>query len=93
MTARSLIGRIVQQEDINFFLTNRIPRRRLTQLMGWVSRIEQPWLCAAGIFLWRLFSDLDLSEAAGCAFQEPARLFHPATEGRGASHRRRSRHV
>jgi phosphatidylserine decarboxylase len=63
MTARSLIDRIVQQEDINFFLTNRIPRRRLTQLMGWLSRIEQPWLCAVGIFLWRLFSDLDLGEA------------------------------
>jgi len=63
MTARSLIDRIVQQEDINFFLTNRIPRRRLTQLMGCLSRIEQPWLCAAGIFLWRLFSDLDLGEA------------------------------
>jgi phosphatidylserine decarboxylase len=63
MTARSLIDRIVQHEDINFFLTNRIPRRRLTQLMGWLSRIEQPWLCAAGISLWRLFGDLDLGEA------------------------------
>jgi phosphatidylserine decarboxylase len=63
MTARSLIDRIVQQEDINFFLTNRVPRRRLTQFMGFLSRIEQPWLCAVGIFLWRLFSDLDLGEA------------------------------
>jgi hypothetical protein len=26
MTAKSLIARIVQQEDINFLLTNRIPR-------------------------------------------------------------------
>ena len=69
MTARSLIDRIVQQEDINFFLTNRIPRRRLTQLMGWLSRIEQPWLCAAGIFLWRLFSDLDLGEAEETRFK------------------------
>jgi phosphatidylserine decarboxylase len=69
MNARSLIDRIVHQEGINFFLTNRIPRRRLTQLMGWVSRIEQPWLCAAGIFLWRLFSDLDLGEAADAHFK------------------------
>jgi phosphatidylserine decarboxylase len=69
MTARSLIDRIVQQEDINFLLTNRIPRRRLTQLMGWLSRIEQPWLCAAGIFLWRLFSDLDLGEAEEMRFK------------------------
>jgi phosphatidylserine decarboxylase len=69
MTARSLIDRIVQQEDINFFLTNRIPRRRLTQLMGWLSRIEQPWLCAVGICLWRLFSDLDLGEAEETHFK------------------------
>ena len=69
MTARSLIDRIVQQEDINFFLTNRIPRRRLTQFMGWLSRIEQPWLCAAGIFLWRLFTDLDLGEAKETRFK------------------------
>jgi phosphatidylserine decarboxylase len=63
MTARSLIDRIAQQEDINFLLTNRVPRRWLTQLMGRVSRIERPWVCRIGIFLWRLFTDLDLSEA------------------------------
>jgi phosphatidylserine decarboxylase len=63
MTARSLIDRIVQQEDVNFLLTNRIPRRWLTQVMGWVSRIENPLVCRVGIFLWRLFTDLDLSEA------------------------------
>ncbi len=69
MTARSLIGRIVQQEDVNFLLTNRIPRRWLTQFMGWLSRIESPWLCAACISLWRVFSDLDLSEAKQTRFK------------------------
>ena len=68
MTARSLIERIVQQEDINFLLTNRIPRRRLTLLMGWLSRIEQPWFCAACVHIWRLFSDLDLSDAKKTRF-------------------------
>src|ERR1700736_6642762 len=69
MTAKSLIARIVQQEDINFLLTNRIPRRLLTQLMGWLSRIEQPLVCGASIALWRLFSDLDLSEAKKTRFK------------------------
>jgi phosphatidylserine decarboxylase len=69
MTARSLIERIVRQEDINFLLTNRIPRRWLTLLMGWLSRIEQPWLCAAGIAVWRVFSDLDLSDAKQARFR------------------------
>ena len=69
MTARSLIARIVQQEDINFLLTNRIPRRLLTQLMGWLSRIEHPWVCGPSIALWRLFSGLDLSEAKQTHFK------------------------
>ncbi|MEP6883444.1 MAG: archaetidylserine decarboxylase [Gammaproteobacteria bacterium] len=63
MTAKSLIARLVQQEDLNFLLTNRIPRSLLTRLMGRLSRVEQPWVCKACIALWRLFSDLDLGEA------------------------------
>jgi len=61
--------RVLQQEDINFLLTNRIPRRWLTQLMGRLSRIERPWFCAAAIAVWRLFSDLDLSEAKADRFK------------------------
>jgi phosphatidylserine decarboxylase len=63
MTARAGMMRILQQEDINFLLTNRLPRRWLTLLVGRLSRIEHPWFCAAAIAVWRLFSDLDLSEA------------------------------
>jgi phosphatidylserine decarboxylase len=68
MTARSLIDRITQQEDINFLLTNRIPRRWLTLFMGRLSRVENRWVCAVCIGLWRLFSDLDLSEAKQSRF-------------------------
>jgi phosphatidylserine decarboxylase len=63
MNAGSLIKRLAQQEDVNFLLTNRIPRRLLTRCMGWLSRIENPWLCKAGMGLWQRFADLDLSEA------------------------------
>src|ERR1700719_4244211 len=69
MTAKALIARIVQQEDINFLLTNRMPRRLLTQFMGWLSRIEQPLVRGTCIALWRLFSDLDLSEAKKTRFK------------------------
>src|ERR1035438_7344453 len=68
MTVRSLITRVVQQENINFLLTNRVPRRVLTHFMGWLSRIEQPWVCAVCMALWRLFSDLDLSDAKKTRF-------------------------
>jgi phosphatidylserine decarboxylase len=69
MTTRSLIARLIAQEDINFLLTNRIPRRLATRLMGWWSRIEQPWVCNASIAVWRLFSELDLSEARTTHFK------------------------
>lgn len=68
MTARSLIGRIVEHEDINFWLTNRLPRRWLTQFIGWLSRIEHPWVYAACMSLWRAFSDLDLRDAKQSRF-------------------------
>jgi len=63
MTARSLIDRIVQLEGVNFLLTNRIPRRWLTLFVGWLSRIENPLVSSVCIALWRVFSELDLSEA------------------------------
>jgi phosphatidylserine decarboxylase len=75
MTARSVIARIFQQEDINFLLSNRIPRGLLTRLMGRVSRIEHPWVCGASIALWRLFSELDLSEAKKTRFKSLQECF------------------
>ena len=54
---------LVEQEDINFLLTNRIPRYALTVFMGWFSKIEQPLVRDASIGLWRKFADLDLSDA------------------------------
>jgi phosphatidylserine decarboxylase len=69
MNARSLMERITQQEDINFLFSNRIPRRFVTRFMGWWSRIEHPWICNGSIALWRLFSELDLSEAKTTQFK------------------------
>ena len=69
MTARSVLLQVARQEDINFLLTNRIPRRLATRLMGRVSRIEQPLVRAASIRLWRLFCDVDLSDARETRFR------------------------
>jgi phosphatidylserine decarboxylase len=60
---RATIAKVLQQEDINFLLTNRIPRRLVTRFMGWFGKIEQPLIRDCSIALWRLFSDLDLSDA------------------------------
>src|SRR5215472_11837694 len=42
MTVKSLIAAFTQQEDLNFLLTNRVPRAALTRFMGWFSKIENP---------------------------------------------------
>ncbi|MGZ5844277.1 MAG: archaetidylserine decarboxylase [Xanthobacteraceae bacterium] len=69
MTMRSRFLRLLEQEDLNFLLTNRIPRRLLTQFMGWFSQIEQPLVRDISIGLWRFFSDLDLREARSTKFR------------------------
>jgi phosphatidylserine decarboxylase len=69
MTLRSHITRVFEQEDVNFLLTNRIPRRLATQFVGWFSKIEQPGIRDLSIGLWRFFSDLDLSEAKKSHFR------------------------
>jgi phosphatidylserine decarboxylase len=69
MTVRALLLRIAQQEDLNFLFTNRLPRRWLTLLMGRLSKVEQPLVRDACIAIWRLFSDLDLSEARSTRFR------------------------
>jgi phosphatidylserine decarboxylase len=53
----------LQQEDLNFLLTNRVPRALLTRWMGWFSHLRSPLMARASIALWRLFTDLDLSDA------------------------------
>jgi phosphatidylserine decarboxylase len=52
------------RETWRFLVTNYIPRRFLTRLIGWFSRVESPVLTRASIAVWRLFVDeLDLSDA------------------------------
>ncbi len=63
MSLRSAIARIAAQEDLNFLLTNRIPRHALTRFMGWFSKIEHPVVGKTSIAAWKLFSELDLSVA------------------------------
>ncbi|HTV79271.1 MAG TPA: archaetidylserine decarboxylase [Steroidobacteraceae bacterium] len=69
MTVRTAISRVVQQEDINFLLTNRIPRRWLTLFVGWLSKIENPLVSVPAIALWRLFCDVDLRDARATRFR------------------------
>lgn len=57
------LRRLAQQEDLNFLLTNRVPRIALTRFVGWFSQVRSPLLARVSIAVWRLFTDLDLGEA------------------------------
>jgi phosphatidylserine decarboxylase len=65
---RSALATVFLHEDVNFLVTNRIPRRLATQVVGWLSRVENPIVCKLSIGLWRLFADPDLGEAAKSEF-------------------------
>ena len=63
MNIAELRNRLLLQEDLNFLLTNRIPRHALTRFMGWFSKIRHPLVFRASLAVWRLFTSLDLSDA------------------------------
>jgi phosphatidylserine decarboxylase len=62
------LAKMGAQEDINFLLTNRVPRHALTLLMGRISRIRSRSFTKLAIGVWRRFTDLDLSEAVKTEF-------------------------
>ncbi|MDX2218694.1 MAG: archaetidylserine decarboxylase [Burkholderiales bacterium] len=72
---RSLRERLLLQEDLNFLLTNRIPRLAATRFMGWFSRIESPLLTRMSIAIWRIFAPLDLGEAQPRAYRSLRECF------------------
>jgi phosphatidylserine decarboxylase len=63
MTTRAASVKTELREDIRFLLSNHIPRQLANRFFGWFSQIEAPLLARASIAIWRLFADLDLSEA------------------------------
>jgi phosphatidylserine decarboxylase len=69
MTLQTQWLRLFQQEDLNFLLTNRIPRRLLTLFVGRLSKVEQPLVRDLLVGLWTAFSGLDLSEAKQTSFR------------------------
>ncbi len=64
-----LIRSLSQQEQLNFLLTNRIPRRLATRLMGWYSGIHSRRLTHLSLYVWQRFADdLRLHEARKIEF-------------------------
>lgn len=68
MSLLTALRRMAAQEDLNFLLTNRIPRAAATRFMGWLSKRENPAVRAISMSLWRAFCDVDLTDAAETQF-------------------------
>lgn len=72
----SALSRVLLQEDINFLLTNRIPRRAATLGVGWLSRIDSPRLTRLMLTAWQtLGGDLRLDEAKTREFRSLRECF------------------
>jgi len=69
MSIKKTIQNLLSQEDLNFLLTNRIPRNTLTRFIGWFSQIENPLIAYGSIKIWQFFSALDLTEAKNTHFK------------------------
>lgn len=68
MKFRAILSKFLLQEDLNFLLTNRIPRRFLTRFMGWFSKLDNGIIRYLSISTWKFFSAVDLSDAAKTHF-------------------------
>ena len=69
MTWRAALLHLLMQEDLNFLLTNRLPRRWATQLVGRIAKVEHPLIARPALTLWRFFSGVDLSDSATTRFR------------------------
>ena len=66
---RGPIMRFFLNEDINFLVTNRLPRRFATKLVGRIARIEHPLIARPSLGLWKFFAGVDLSDARTTRFK------------------------
>lgn len=68
MTVRGGMMRLLMQEDLNFLLTNRLPRRWATRVVGRIARVEHPLVSRPALAAWRFFAGVDLSDATTTRF-------------------------
>jgi phosphatidylserine decarboxylase len=67
---RGALARLFLREDLNFLLTNRIPRRAVTRFFARFGRIRSRTLTRASIAVWQAFADdLRLDEAERTDFE------------------------
>jgi phosphatidylserine decarboxylase len=68
MNSRRERQRLCARDYANLIVTNALPRRALSWLMGRFSRVRQPIVRELSLALWRRFGDLDLADAKKSRF-------------------------
>jgi phosphatidylserine decarboxylase len=68
MTLRSSLMRVLMQEDLNFLLTNRLPRRFATKAVGRIARTRNPLVAKPALAAWRFFAGVDMRDSAETRF-------------------------
>lgn len=63
------LSRLARHDGLNFLLTNRIPRRLASQWVGRISHSENRQIRSLSFWVWRRFTELDLSDAAETRFR------------------------
>jgi phosphatidylserine decarboxylase len=66
---RSAAAWLAGNATLNFWLTNRIPRKSLTWIVGRLSKVEHPVVRDLCLAAWQAFADLDLSDARSRDFR------------------------
>lgn len=59
----NVIHRLLQQESLNFVLTNRLPRVALTRFMGRFAKVRNPLVRVPSIAAFKFFARPDMGEA------------------------------
>lgn len=70
-----LLSRLARHDGLNFLLTNRIPRRLASQWVGRISHSENRLIRGLSLWVWRRFTELDLSDAAETRFRSMHECF------------------
>jgi phosphatidylserine decarboxylase len=75
MNASAFLRKLAQLEGLNFVLTNMLPRRTASHIVGRISHSENPAIRAASLWLWRCFTDIDLADAERSDFRSMHECF------------------
>lgn len=75
MNTPSRFSALLHHSDLSFVLTNTIPRKWLSRVVRRISRSETAWVRSLSLGLWRLFAQVDLSDAATTEFKSVHECF------------------